>query len=115
MPHRAALTGILFVLKTGIQWNALPREMGCGSGVSCWRRLRDWHQAGVWERLHQVLLEELEGAHLLDWSRASLDSLRVPAKKKATTRGPTRPIGARPAARFTFSSTAKGFRFAHPT
>ena len=115
VPHRAALTGILFVLKTGIQWNALPREMGCGSGVSCWRRLRDWHQAGVWERLHHVLLEELEGAHLLDWSRASLDSLRVPAKKKATTRGPTRPTGARQAARFTFSSTAKGFHFAHPT
>jgi transposase len=54
---RAALTGILFVLKTGIPWEYLPAEMGCGSGMTCWRRLRDWYQAGVWRRLHQVLLE----------------------------------------------------------
>jgi transposase len=38
---RAALTGILFVLKTGIPWEYLPAEMGCGSGMTCWRRLRD--------------------------------------------------------------------------
>lgn len=56
---RAALTGILFVLKTGIPWEYLPAEMGCGSGMTCWRRLRDWYQAGVWRRLYQVLLEEL--------------------------------------------------------
>ena len=48
---RAALTGILFVLKTGIPWEYLPAEMGCGSGMPCWRRLRDWYQAGVWRRL----------------------------------------------------------------
>src|ERR1700689_4097850 len=48
---RAALTGILFVLKTGIQWEWLPQEMGCGSGMTCWRRLRDWQGAGVWQRL----------------------------------------------------------------
>ena len=45
---RRALTGILFVLKTGIQWEDLPLEMGCGSGITCWRRLRDWQRAGVW-------------------------------------------------------------------
>lgn len=49
---RAVLTGILFVLKTGIPWEYLPAEMGCGSGMTCWRRLRDWYQAGVWRRLH---------------------------------------------------------------
>src|SRR5947209_12360072 len=72
--HRQALTGILFVLKTGIPWEDLPREMGCGCGMSCWRRLRDWQHQGVWQRLHEVLLAELRGAGLLDWSRAVIDS-----------------------------------------
>ena len=49
--NRAALTGIIFVLKSGIPWEMLPQEMGCGSGVTCWRRLREWQEAGVWERL----------------------------------------------------------------
>jgi transposase/catechol 2,3-dioxygenase-like lactoylglutathione lyase family enzyme len=71
---RAALTGILFVLKTGIPWEYLSAEMGCGSGMTCWRRLRDWYQAGVWRRLHQVLLEELAQADRIDWDRAALDS-----------------------------------------
>ena len=66
VPDRAALTGILFVLKTGLPWEYLPAEMGCGSGMSCWRRLRGWQQAGVWARLHRVLLERLEGAGQLD-------------------------------------------------
>ena len=81
MPDRAALTGIVFVLKTGIQWEDLPAEMGCGSGMTCWRRLRDWQAAGVWARLHRVLLERLHGADKLDWTRASLDSASVPAKR----------------------------------
>ena len=76
---RAALTGILFVLKTGIPWEYLPAEMGCGSGMTCWRRLRDWYKAGVWRRLHQVLLEELAQADRIDWDRAALDSAAVPA------------------------------------
>src|SRR5215211_1018054 len=59
MDDRAALTGILFVLKTGIPWEMLPREMGCGSGMTCWRRLKEWHKAGVWERLHRALVEGL--------------------------------------------------------
>jgi transposase len=80
VPDRQALTGILFVLKTGIPWEDLPREMGCGSGMTCWRRLRDWNEAGVWERLHQVLLDELQDAGALDWSRAVVDSLPVRAK-----------------------------------
>jgi transposase len=56
---RAALTGIVFVLKSGIPWEMLPQEIGCGSGVTCWRRLRDWQAAGVWDRLHQTLLDRL--------------------------------------------------------
>jgi transposase len=93
---RAALTGIVFVLRTGIPWELLPPEMGCGSGVTCWRRLRDWQQAGVWERLHRTLLERLGRAERIDWSRANLDSRLVPAKRGAKLRGPTpRIAGAR--------------------
>src|SRR2546422_3496688 len=79
--NRAALTGILFVLKTGLQWELLPQEMGCGSGMTCWRRLRDWQQAGVWEKLHKVLLDRLQAKGEIDWSRASLDSASIRAKK----------------------------------
>lgn len=68
---RAALTGILFVLKSGIPWGLLPAEMGCGSGVTCWRKLRDWQAAGVWHRLHQVLLDKLGEANRIDWIRES--------------------------------------------
>ena len=91
---RAALTGILFVLKTGIPWEMLPQEMGCGSGMTCWRRLRDWHEAGVWERLHRALLDRLGEADRIDWERASLDSAAVPAPGGAKRRAPTRPIAA---------------------
>jgi transposase len=77
--NRAALTGILFVLKSGIPWEMLPQEMGCGSGMTCWRRLRDWQDAGVWDLLHRTLLERLQAAEQIDWTRASLDSASVPA------------------------------------
>jgi transposase len=95
VPDRAALTGILFVLKTGIPWEHLPQEMGCGSGMTCWRRLHDWNEAGVWERLHQVLLDELQDAEQLDWSRAAVDSSHVrakggaqrPARRRSTVAG----------------------------
>ena len=90
VPDRATLTGILFVLKSGIPWEMLPQEMGCGSGMTCWRRLKEWHEAGVWERLHRAMLERLGRADEIDWSRASLDSASVPApggaKRPARTR-----------------------------
>src|SRR5579872_59406 len=77
--NRKALTGILFVLKTGIPWEDLPQEMGCGSGMTCWRRLHEWNEAGVWSRLHQVLLDELQDTGQIDWSRAVVDSSHVRA------------------------------------
>jgi transposase len=80
---RAALTGIVFVLKSGIPWEMLPQEMGCGSGMTCWRRLKEWHEAGVWEMLHRVLLDRLGEADQIDWERASLDSASIPAKRGA--------------------------------
>ena len=84
---RAVLTGILFVLKSGIGWELLPQELGCGSGMTCWRRLRDWQRAGVWERLHRELRQRLADADKLDWSRASLDSASGPAKRGASRPG----------------------------
>ena len=90
---RDALEGILFVLKTGTPWEHLPLELGYGSGMTCWRRLRDWYHAGVFIRLHHVLLDRLAEADQLDWSRASLDSTTVPAARGAHRPAPTRPIG----------------------
>jgi transposase len=90
---RKALTGILFVLKSGIPWEMLPQEMGCGSGMTCWRRLRDWHEAGVWQRLHELLLAKLREADQIDWSRAVVDSGSVRAvggggKNRTQSHGP---------------------------
>ena len=102
---RAALTGILFVLKSGIPWEMLPQEMGCGSGMTCWRRLNEWHRAGVWERLHRALLDRLGEAGRIDWSRASLDSASVAAPGRARRRARTRQIAANRAQSATFWST----------
>ena len=77
--NREALTGILFVLKTGIVWEDLPQEMGCGCGMTCWRRLVAWQKAGVWDKLHHILLEELQRADQIDWSRAIVDSAALKA------------------------------------
>ena len=74
LPSRACLTGILFVLRTGIQWEMLPQEMGCGSGMTCWRRLRDWQQAGVWEKLHRILLKRLLNVDAINFDRCAVDS-----------------------------------------
>jgi transposase len=77
------MANIVFVLKSGIPWEMLPQEMGCGSGMTCWRRLKEWQEAGVWERLHRVLLDRLGEAEQIDWERASLDSVSIPAKRGA--------------------------------
>ncbi len=79
LDDRQVLQGILFVLHTGIQWEFLPQELGFGSGMTCWRRLRDWNQAGVWHRLQEILLAKLRGADQLDFSRATIDTSHVRA------------------------------------
>lgn len=94
-PDRAALTGILFVLKTGCPWEYLPRELGCGSGMTCWRRLRHWQQAGVWKKIWQVLLDELGEAGQIDWSTSAIDSCSVRALFGGPKRAPIPRIGGR--------------------
>ncbi len=106
---RAALAGILFVLRSGIPWEMLPAEIGC-SGMTCWRRLRDWQAAGVWARLHRTLLERLADADQLDWTRASLDSSAVAAKKGALPPARTRRIAANRARSAMLWSTAQAHR-----
>ena len=86
---RKVLCGILFVLYTGIRWEFLPRELGFGSGMTCWRRLRDWNDAGVWQQLHELLLAELRAADLLDFSRAAVDSSHIRAMKGGAKTGPS--------------------------
>jgi transposase len=87
--HRRALTGILFILKTGIPYEDPPCEMGCGSGMTCWRRLRDWQADGTWDKIHKVLLADLRGGDKIDWSRALIDSSFVRAAYGGEGTGPS--------------------------
>ncbi|MFF2228298.1 IS5 family transposase [Streptomyces globisporus] len=82
VPDRLCLQGILFVLYKDIAWQLLPRELGFGSGQTCWRRLGRWQKAGVFDRLHRVLVAELNAVGELDWSRAWVDGSHVRAKKR---------------------------------
>lgn len=111
LEDRAVLTGILFVLRSGIPWEMLPKEMGCGSGMTCWRRLRDWQRQGVWDRLHRVLLSELRGADQLDFSRAVADSSSIRAVGAGKKVDRTQPIAVVRAASTTFSRMPKVSRF----
>ncbi|GII58577.1 hypothetical protein Pth03_69660 [Planotetraspora thailandica] len=106
LDDRKVLSGILFVLYTGIAWEFLPQELGFGSGMTCWRRLRDWHQAGVWQKLHELLLAELHAAGKLDWSKAVIDSSHVQALKGGPKRVRVRSTAQKRAPNITSSPTA---------
>ncbi len=88
VPDRACLTGIVYVLRTGMPWRFIPTEMGCGSGVTCWRRLRDWTQAGVWPAVHAKLLRVLGREDRIDLSRAVIDSASMRAVLGGRTPAP---------------------------
>jgi len=79
LPSRRCLAGVLFVLTSGIPWEMLPQEMGCGSGMTCWRRLRDWQKAGVWKTIHHILLAQLRNADQIDFTRCAVDSATIRA------------------------------------
>ena len=95
IPDRAILTGILFVLRSGIPWQMLPRQMGCGSGSTCWRRLVRWQRTGVWQRLHETLLAELRRRGRLDQRWTVIDSGSVRALRGGKKLDRTQPIAAR--------------------
>jgi transposase len=82
------LAGILYVLRHGLRWRDLPQELGYGSGSTCWRRLRQWQALGVWRQVHQVILNWLGDLDMIAWSRASLDSISVRAKRGGEHTGP---------------------------
>jgi transposase len=106
---RAALTGILFVLRSGIPWQMLPKEMGCGSGSTCWRRLVQWHRAGVWRRLQAVFLSELRRRGRLDLRWAVVDSASLRALRGGKKLDRTQPIAVRKARNTTSSSMRAAF------
>ena len=95
VPDRRCLEGIVFVLRSGIPWQMLPAEMGCGSGSTCWRRLRDWTEAGVWPKLHRRLLDLLGERGDIDLSRAVIDSASVRALFGGAMPAPTPRTGRR--------------------
>src|SRR5881397_3619985 len=88
-PDREALQGILFVLHTGISWTHLLAELGFGSGVTCWRRLDEWQKAGVWERLHELLLARLHTAGAIEWSPGGRGRQPRAGEKGGSATGPS--------------------------
>ena len=111
LDDRRCLAGILFVLKTGIGWEDLPAEMGCGSGMTCWRRLQDWHRAGVFQRLHEALLAKLRAAGCVDWTNVVVDSASVRAVFGGRRRAQILPTGLRRAASTTSPPTPAASRW----
>lgn len=88
---RQIVTGILFVLRTGVPWRSLPATSDFPSGYTCLRHLRRWQKEGVWQRLFEKLLAELQATHKIDWYRALVDSssLRAPCGGEKTGPNPT--------------------------
>ena len=109
MDRRRALLGILYVLRSGIPWEMLPQELGCGAGMSCWRYLRQWQEQGVWQKIHEVLLARLRGANKIDFSRVVVDSSSVRAVLGGQKRGRTPRIAGKKARNTTSSWKLRGF------
>ena len=107
---RVCLTGILFVLKTGIPWEDFPHEMGC-CGMTLWNRLRDWQKAGVWQKIHELLLARLRGAEQIDFSRVIVDSGSVRAVLGGIKQAQILPIGRKTDRSTTSSSMPAAFRW----
>ena len=110
VPDRLALTGILFVARTGTAWELLPPELGCGSGMTCWRRFRDWQVSGVWQKVWKAILDQLGLADQIDWSKAVVDSSSVRALFGGRKLAPIPQIAAKTARKGISSATVKASR-----
>lgn len=110
VPDRICLTGILFVLKTGIPWEDFPHEMGC-CGMTLWNRLDEWRREGVWDRLHHLLLNKLREAELIDFTRVIVDSSSIRAVHGGKKRDPAPWTAAKTARNITSSSMPAEFRW----
>jgi transposase len=109
MEPRKVLTGIVFILKTGIPWEMMPQELGFGSGMSLWRYLHAWQEQGIWKKIHEVLLAKLRGAEKIDFSRAIIDSSSVRAVLGGPKRGRTPRIAAKKGQNTTSLWKLRGF------
>ena len=98
------------MLHTGLPWEWLPQELGFGSGMTCWRRLRDWQAAGVWGRLHRLLLEELHQAGQIDGDRAAVDGSHIRAMRGGEHTGPSPVDRARPGSKHHLIVQGRGSR-----
>ena len=107
---RLVLNAIMYVLLTGIAWKHLPMQLGWGSGVTAWRRLRDWQAAGMWAAIHREVMRRLRANGMIDLHRVIVDSTLVRAKKGATSRGQIPRIVGKQAANSIFLLTPVGFR-----
>jgi transposase len=112
LDNRKVLAGIIFVLKTGIPWEELPQEMGCGCGMTCLNYLRAWQKAGVWDRLREILLAELQAADKLDWSRAAVDGTMARALGGGDNTGPNPTDRGKPGTKHHIATEAQGIPLA---
>ena len=97
--------------RTSTPWRLLPaQELGCGSPATCWRRLTEWANAGVFDALHLVVLDRLGQRGQLDWSRAAVDTMSVRAKRGGTMWAQIQSIVASLEASSTWSATMAGCR-----
>src|SRR5262249_28548662 len=105
---RACLTGIIFVLPSGIPWEMLPHELGCGSGRTCWRRLRHGQRRGVWNKLLHALRQRVGQEKGIDWEHCCVDSQSFRAVLGGYSPAKTPPIAGKKAANGTCSSMVRG-------
>jgi transposase len=111
IPDRACFAAMVYMARTSTPWRLLPaRELGCGSAATCWRRLTEWADAGVFDQLHLQVLDRLGGQDQVDWERASVDTMSVRAKRGGTTWAQILSIVASPGLSSTWSATATGCR-----
>ncbi len=100
------------MLFTGIGWEDLPQELGFGSGMTCWRRLRDWQDAGVFAKMHQEMLARSHAPGLIDFDRVMVDGSHIRAKKRGAATGPSPDDRAKTGSKHHILTSANGFPLA---